>query len=285
MVNVQYCTVPVDFICLQVAAVPIWLDYGSLCVGVDKRNSMRRHLIVWSSFYLASLKLCSGFGSSRGLWQPRRLQANGFGQTQISTDHPVKDDRNRKHQAKSFALFVGMPLEEEEIDDDDERLSDQELEVAMGEWDNQIACFNTVHLTGRIGNDPEPRYLEDGKVVLNLSLATARKYHSKERLAQNVNWGEEETDWYGLEIWGQTAEFVSKFVDKGSRVGVVGSLQIDEWSDRESGEIRSKAKVIVRDFDILESKYEADMRRSNQRGSSFERDEDDTASAGTGDFF
>ena len=94
-----------------------------------------------------------------------------------------------------------------------------------------------------------------------------------ERQALGIKSGEEETDWYGLEIWGQTAEFVSKCADKGARVGVIGSLQVDEWIDKEPGETRSKAKVIVREFDILESKAEADLRRSNQasnqRGPSF----------------
>jgi single-strand DNA-binding protein len=85
-----------------------------------------------------------------------------------------------------------------------------------------------------------------------------------ERQALGIKSGEEETDWYGLEIWGQTAEFVSKYVDKGARVGVIGSLQVDEWIDKESGETRSKAKVIIREFDILKSKAEADLRRFNQ---------------------
>ena len=50
----------------------------------------------------------------------------------------------------------------------------------------------------------------------------------------------------------------------GARVGVIGSLQVDEWIDKESGETRSKAKVIIREFDILESKAEADLQRFNQ---------------------
>ena len=84
--------------------------------------------------------------------------------------------------------------EEEEDDDDDE-------EIEMGEWDERVARFNSVHLTGRIGNTPEPKYFDDGKVVVNVSLATKRKYHGIERRAMNIQSGEEETNWYGLEIW------------------------------------------------------------------------------------
>lgn len=162
-------------------------------------------------------------------------------------------------------------------EDDENRLSDEELEAAMGDWDDRIARFNTVHLSGRIGNDPEIRYLDSGKVVLNLSLASTRKYHSLARKAEGVEWGQEPTDWYMLEIWGQTAEYVAKFVDKGARVSVIGSLQVDSWIDKETQEKREAVKVIVQDFDFLESRMEADARRENKRrGPSF-YDESDEA--------
>ena len=176
--------------------------------------------------------------------------------------------------------------------DDEDEVSDEELAATMGEWDDRIARFNTVHLTGRIGNDPEPRYFDDGKVVLNLSLATKRKYHSMERKAENIAFGEEETDWFGLEIWGQTAEFASKYIDRGARVGVIGTLQLDQWTDRETGEPRSKAKIVVRELDLLETKAEAELRRANRRGPSFSAGDDDDddddggpSPAGTGGFF
>jgi single-strand DNA-binding protein len=196
--------------------------------------------------------------------------------------------------AQEYRHSTALNVMSDEDDVDEERLSNEELQAAMGEWDDKIARFNTVHRVGRIGSDPEPKYFDDGKVVLNLSIACKRKYHSMERKASNVASGEEETDWYGLEIWGQTAEFVSKYVDKGARVGVIGSLQVDQWSDKATGEPRSRAKVVVRDFDLLETKAEADNRRSGKRGPSFERDKSDDnegggyggpSPAGSGGFF
>ena len=90
-------------------------------------------------------------------------------------------------------------------------------------------------------------------------------------------------------LQGPTAEFVAKYVDKGARVGVVGQLQIDTWNDKATGEARNRAKVIARDFDILETRAEADLRRTGTRGgSSFGMDEDDDESysnAGSGGFF
>jgi len=197
----------------------------------------------------------------------------------------------------------GAPQEFEE--NNDSRLSDEDLRATMPAWDDSVPRFNTVHLTGRIGNDAEPRYFDDGKVVVQLSLAVRRKYHWMERQNLNLQTGEEETDWYGLEIWGQNAEYVSKYVDKGMRVGVVGSLQVDEWTDKATQEPRNRVKIVVRDIDILETRAESELRRGNRggsnnysqnsntnnnRGPSFytsdnDDDGDGPSSAGTGGFF
>ena len=124
-----------------------------------------------------------------------------------------------------------------------------------------------------------------------MSLATNRKYVNLERQALNLKSGEEETDWYNLEIWGPTAEFVSKYVDKGARVGVIGSLQEDRWTDRETQEPRNAFKIIVRDFDVLETRAEAEARRRGRGGGGggfYSRNDDyddGPSSAGKGDFF
>lgn len=106
-------------------------------------------------------------------------------------------------QLKVFSAYDedGYYDEEGGEDYDEEELTDEELAATMGEWDERIARFNTVHLTGRVGNNPEPRYFDDGKVVVNLNLATRCKYNGMERKALDIKPGEEETDWYGLEIW------------------------------------------------------------------------------------
>jgi single-strand DNA-binding protein len=253
-------------------------------------------------FFLGTvlLLLCHGPQKSRG-FAPQRITSH--------SDHQTQQLLNSRLY---FSEIPNIPFEDDDLVEDDYdadgQLSDEELEATLEGWDDTIPKFNTVHLTGRLGIDPEPRYFDDGKVVVNLSLATQRKYHNMERMVEKVKSGEEDTDWYGLEIWGQTAEFVSKYVDKGMRVGVVGSLQIDRWMDKITGEPRSKAKVIVRDFDILETRAESEARRArsgsgSQRGPAFYRsnnnnnnngysggynDDNDgggPSSAGTGGFF
>ena len=86
--------------------------------------------------------------------------------------------------------------------------------AASSEFEEHIPRVNSVTLTGRVGNDPEPRHFDDGKVVLNLSLACKRKYHPLERRVRNIKYGEEETDWFTLELWGRDAEYANNYVTK-----------------------------------------------------------------------
>ena len=148
--------------------------------------------------------------------------------------------------------------------EEEEPMTLEELEMLATPFDEHLPKINTVTLVGRVGNAPEPRYFDDGKVVLNLSLAVKRKYHSLERKVRNIRSGEEETDWFPLEFWGRDAEYVTNYVEKGSRLGITGSLTQDGWVDKTTGEQRRKPKIIVRHIDILESRAEAELRKSNK---------------------
>ena len=105
--------------------------------------------------------------------------------------------------------------------EEEEPMTLEELEMLATPFDEHLPKINTVTLVGRVGNAPEPRYFDDGKVVLNLSLAVKRKYHSLERKVRNIRSGEEETDWFPLEFWGRDAEYVTNYVEKGSRLGIM----------------------------------------------------------------
>ena len=177
--------------------------------------------------------------------------------------------------------------------DEDEAMTIEDLEMLASPFDEHLPKINTVTLVGRVGNDPEPRYFDDGKVVLNLSLAVRRKYHPLERKVREIRSGEEETDWFPLEFWGRDAEYVSSYVEKGTRLGVTGSLTVDGWIDKTTGQQRRRPKILVRHIDILESKAEAELRKNRGSGSyegrrSYDDDDEDDGGpspAGTGGFF
>ena len=185
--------------------------------------------------------------------------------------------------------------------EDEAPMSLEAMEMLCTPFDEHLPKLNTVTLVGRVGNDPEPRYFDDGKVVLNLSLACTRKYHPLERKVRNIRSGEEETDWFPLEFWGRDAEYVTSYVEKGTRLGIQGQLTMDGWADKMSGEQRRRPKVIVRQVDILETRAEAELRKSrkggggnfsggsnntsNKRNKFDDEDEDGPSPAGTGGFF
>jgi single-strand DNA-binding protein len=105
--------------------------------------------------------------------------------------------------------------------------------------------MNSITLVGRAGRDPEVRYFETGKVVANLSLA--------------VNRGrDQDPDWFNLEIWDKQAQVAADYVRKGSLIGVIGSVHTQKWTDRTTGEERSKPVVSVNRLELLGSRKDAE---------------------------
>ncbi len=107
--------------------------------------------------------------------------------------------------------------------------------------------LNLVTLVGRAGRDPELRYFESGRVVCNLTLAVKRRRK-----------GDDEPDWFDLEIWERTAEIAGEYVRKGSLIGVTGTLKFDQWKDRNSGDERHKPVIRVDRLELLGSRQDRD---------------------------
>jgi len=106
--------------------------------------------------------------------------------------------------------------------------------------------MNTVSLIGRTTKDIEVRYTPAGKAVCNFSIAIGRKYTKPD--GEKV----EETSFIDIQCWGHTAENVQKYVKKGNRIAVIGSLKQDRWED--NGQKRSKLYVNAQQVEFLETK-------------------------------
>ena len=102
--------------------------------------------------------------------------------------------------------------------------------------------INTVNLVGRAGREPDVRYFESGSTVANFTLAVNRRSR------------DEEPDWFNLEIWGKQAQIAADYVRKGSLIGITGSLKIDSWKDKNTGEDRYKPVIRVDRLNLLGSK-------------------------------
>jgi single-strand DNA-binding protein len=107
--------------------------------------------------------------------------------------------------------------------------------------------INVVTLIGRVGNDPEIKYFDSGKVVCKLALAVNRRTREGEH-----------TDWFNLELWGKTAEVAGNYVRKGKQIAVKGSLKFDTWNDRQTGVSRSTPVIQVDQLDLLGSKRDGE---------------------------
>jgi len=106
--------------------------------------------------------------------------------------------------------------------------------------------MNVTLLVGRAGRDPEVRYLESGSVVANLTLAVRGQTRDAE------------PEWFNLEIWGKQAQVAADYVRKGSLLGVIGSLRTDDWTDRNTGELKTKKTLKVDRLELLSSKKDAE---------------------------
>ena len=82
--------------------------------------------------------------------------------------------------------------------------------------------------------DPELRYTQSKKPVTSFRIACERDYTQEEK----------KTDFISVTVFGNTADFVSKYFTKGSMAIVSGRLQIREWTDR-NGNKKSEAEVVA----------------------------------------
>ena len=86
--------------------------------------------------------------------------------------------------------------------------------------------YQTLIIVGRLGQDPEMRYLPSGQAVTNFSLATDRSYRNSD--GEQVR----ETTWFRISVWGKQAESCNQYLSKGSQVLVEGSLRPDKETGR-----------------------------------------------------
>jgi single-strand DNA-binding protein len=111
-----------------------------------------------------------------------------------------------------------------------------------------MASFNKVLLLGNLTRDPEVRYTPKGSAVADLGIAVNRQY--------TLDSGEkrEEVTFVDVTFWGRTAEVAGEYLKKGRPVFIEGRLQLDTWDDKQSGQKRSKLKVIGEMMQMLGSR-------------------------------
>ncbi len=110
-----------------------------------------------------------------------------------------------------------------------------------------MANLNKVMLIGNLTRDVELRSLPSGNAVAQIGLAINRNWTGQDGEKR------EEVTYVDCEAWGKTGEIMAKYLSKGKPVYVEGRLKLDTWDDKESGQKRSKMRVVVENFQFLDS--------------------------------
>ena len=104
--------------------------------------------------------------------------------------------------------------------------------------------MNTINLIGNICNDLELKQTNNGKTVMQFNLAVKRP-HTKDA-----------TDFIPLVVWEKSAEFLSKYARKGSKIAISGKLTSRQFEDK-NGNKRTAYEVVCDSVELCDSRSEA----------------------------
>ena len=120
--------------------------------------------------------------------------------------------------------------------------------------------MNNVTLIGRLTKDPEIRYTAtNNTAVCQFTVAVDRRFKSENQPT---------ADFIPIVAWRQTAEFVSKYFTKGSRIALVGQIQTRSWDDTE-GQKHYVTEVIADNVEFCESKRQREPGEENDSAPSY----------------
>ena len=111
-----------------------------------------------------------------------------------------------------------------------------------------MASKNYVLLIGRLGKDPELKYLQDGHPICEFSLATSETWKDKASGEKK-----EKTEWHQIVAWGRLADICGELLQQGDLVCVDGKIETQKW-ETESGEMRKKIQIVAKAMQLLASR-------------------------------
>lgn len=121
-----------------------------------------------------------------------------------------------------------------------------------------MASLNKVLQIGNLTRDPEVRYTPKGMAVCDISLAINSK--------RKTEGGEikEEVTFVDCTAWGKTAELLGRYCKKGSSLFIEGRLTTESWEDKQTGQKRSKMKVVIDQMQFLGGREQSDKPRESR---------------------
>ena len=105
-----------------------------------------------------------------------------------------------------------------------------------------MSDLNSCNFIGRLGRDPEMRYMPNGDAVSSFSIAVGWKTKEKEG-----------AEWVNITAFGKLAEICNQYLVKGSQVFISGRMKTDKWQDKE-GNDRYTTKIVADRMQMLSGK-------------------------------
>ena len=107
--------------------------------------------------------------------------------------------------------------------------------------------LNKVMFTGRLGKDPDVRYLDSGSAITKFSVAANRQWTNADGAKQ------EDVEWFNVVAWNKLGELCAQYLSKGARIYGEGRLQTRTWED-EQGRKHWMAEVILSEMIMLDTR-------------------------------
>lgn len=108
-----------------------------------------------------------------------------------------------------------------------------------------MSSYNRVTLIGNLTRNPELKKTKSGASLTEIGLALNRAWTNEQGQKQ------EEVTFVDVTVWGKTAENAAQYLSKGRSVLVEGRLQLDTWVDSQTGQNRSKLRVVAESLQFM----------------------------------
>ena len=105
---------------------------------------------------------------------------------------------------------------------------------------------NKVFIIGRLGQEPQIRYMPNGTAVLSISIATNDGYKDSQT-GQFID----NTEWHNVTIFGKKAEIVTQYRTKGDLLMIEGRLRTQKWQDKATGQDRYKTDIVANEIELI----------------------------------
>lgn len=126
-----------------------------------------------------------------------------------------------------------------------------------------ISNDNFVNLIGNLGNKPTIKTLPSGSLLVEFSLATQNNYTDRD--GNKVK----NTDWHRVKAFGKVAEILNQYLDRGSKVAILGSIRYSKWVDKFE-QNRVNTDIIVESFRFLDGRPNGEQRQGSREESHYD---------------